>query len=71
MWIANEVKLTDYVNPISYNIYDDLIRYNKVIYNRVDLIRKMKLSKLKEIISSLNLKEKATVIMLNSDKKEV
>lgn len=71
VWIANEVKLTDYVNPISYNIYDDLIRYDKVIYNRVDLIRKMKLSKLKEIISSLNLKEKATVIMLNSDKKEV
>ncbi len=68
VWIANEVKIADYIEATVNNIYDDMIRYNKIIPNRIDLIRKMKINKLNSVIEKLNMKNKSIVRMLPKDK---
>jgi len=67
VWIANEVKLTDYIEATVSNIYDDLIRYKKIIPNRVELIRKMKLAKLNKLISEIDFNNKAIVKMISNN----
>ena len=68
VWIANEVKIADYLEATVNNIYDDIIRYNKIIPNRVDLIRKMKLTKLNTLISKIDFTNTSIIRMLPKDK---
>ena len=37
VWIANEVKITDSIASMQRNIFSDIIIYNKIIDNKVDL----------------------------------
>lgn len=64
VWIANEVKMIDYVETTVNNIYDDMIRYHKVIDNKVDLIRKLDIKKLRDLISRMKFNNRAKVILL-------
>ena len=64
VWIANEVKMIDYVETTVSNIYDDMIRYNRVIDNKIDLIRKLDIGKLRELISRMKFNNRAKVILL-------
>jgi len=68
VWIANEVKITDHIEATVGNLYDDIVRYNKVISNRTELIRKMKFSKLLDIISNIDMNNTSIVKMLPKDK---
>ncbi|MBR2246000.1 MAG: insulinase family protein [Bacilli bacterium] len=54
VWIANEVRITDNVDATVGNIYDDMIKYNKVITNRVELIRKMDFKKLNKLLTEID-----------------
>ena len=60
VWIANEVKIVDNIERMESNIYDDIIKYNKVIDNRIELIRKMEFKKLTKLLDDIDLsKEKS------------
>lgn len=63
VWIANEVKMADYIDATVHNIYDDMIRYHKVIPNKVDMIRKMNMKELEKIVSKIDFDNVSTVIM--------
>ena len=64
VWIANEVKMIDYVDTTVSNIYYDLINYHRVVDNKVDLIRKMNKKRLDQILSNMNFKNRSKVILL-------
>lgn len=68
VWIANEVKMADYVDSVEDNIYDDMIRYNKVIPNKVDLIRNLTLKDLNNIISKINFDNLAVIKFIGKEK---
>ena len=63
VWIANEVKMADYIDSTVNNIFDDMIRYHKVIPNKVDMIRKMNIKSLEKIVSKIDFNNLSVVIM--------
>ena len=63
VWIANEVKMIDSVNATVNNFYDDIIKYKKIIPDKVDLIRKMKIEKLNDLINKIDFKNISVVTM--------
>ena len=64
VWIANEVKMADYIDSTVNNIYDDMIRYHKVIPNKVDIIRRMDMKTLEKIVSSIDFHNMSVVTMM-------
>ena len=66
VWIANEVKIYDNVDLVVNNTYDDILRYNEVITNRIEIIRKMKFKKLQEIVSKIDFNNISIVKMVNN-----
>ena len=69
VWIANEVKITDSIASMQRNIFSDIIIYNKIIDNKVDLIRKMSFKKLTKLIKDINFKNRSKLIALSNNKK--
>ena len=69
VWIANEVKLVDNIERLESNLYDDIIRYNEIINNRIELIRKMDIKKLNKILKQINFENKSVLKVLCNDKK--
>ena len=67
VWIANEVKMADYIDSTVNNIYDDMIRYHKVIPNKVDIIRKMNMKTLEKIVSNIDFNNISVVTMSPQD----
>lgn len=65
VWIANEVKSFDNINTAINNLYDDILKYNDLIPNKVDIIRNMKLSTLNKLIKEIDLTNISVVKMLN------
>ncbi|MBR2677924.1 MAG: insulinase family protein [Bacilli bacterium] len=65
VWIANEVKIYDNVDLTVNNTYDDILKYNEIIPNRIDIIKKMKFKKLQEIVSKIDFNNISIVKMLN------
>ena len=63
VWIANEVKMADYIDSTVNNVFDDMIRYHKVIPNKVDIIRKMNMKTLEKIVSKIDFDNLSVVIM--------
>ena len=64
VWIANEVKMIDYVETTVNNIYYDMVKYNKLVDNKIDLIKKMNIKTLEDLISRLKFKNRSKVILL-------
>ena len=63
VWIANEVKMADYIDSTVNNVYDDMIRYYRVIPNKVEVIRKMNIKTLEKIVSKIDFDNLSVVIM--------
>lgn len=63
VWIANEVKMADYIDSTVNNVYDDMIRYHRVIPNKVEVIRKMNIKTLEKIVSKIDFDNLSVVIM--------
>ena len=68
VWIANEVKTTDNITSMQRSIFFDLISYNRVIDNKIDLIRKMSFKKLTKIIKETDFKNRSKLIALSNNK---
>lgn len=63
VWIANEVKMIDDVDSTVHNVYDDIIKYKRIIPDKVNVIRNMDFNKCKEIISKIDFNNIAVVKM--------
>ena len=69
VWIASEIRMIDNVEITVDNIYSDLIMYDRVIENRLDLIRELNLKKLTKFMKQLDLSNRSLVFVLpNSEK---
>lgn len=64
VWIANEVKMADYIESTMSNVYDDMIRYHEVIPNKIEMIRKLNLKELKKIVDHIDFENMAIVKMM-------
>lgn len=64
-WIANEVRTIDNVNATLYNILDDILEYNKYIYNSIELERKLDFNRVKEVLNKLDFTNKSILIIKN------
>ena len=62
--IANEVKATDSIERMQNCIHDDLVRFKKIFPNRIETIKKLSFSTLKEIINKIDFGNKCTVKMI-------
>lgn len=70
VWIANEVKMIDHINATINNSYDDILRYGEMIPNRIELIRNMKIEKLKQLIEKTDWTNKSIVKMVKKTKRK-
>ena len=68
VWIANEVKIVDNIDRMEHNIYDDIISYNKIINNRVEMIRKMNFKTLNKLIKEIDFSNRTKLVVLNKNK---
>lgn len=68
VWIANEVKIVDNIDRMEHNIYDDIISYNKIIDNRVEMIRKMNFKTLNKLIKEIDFSNRTKLVVLNKNK---
>ena len=71
VWIANEVKIADSIDATVNNVYDDIIRYHRVIPNKVDVIRSMDMKTLEKIVSQIDFHNLAVVTMLPKEEELV
>lgn len=55
--------MADYIDSTVNNVFDDMIRYHKVIPNKVDMIRKMNMKTLEKIVSKIDFDNLSVVIM--------
>lgn len=59
--IANKIKASCYIDAVSDNLYEDLINYKKIIYNKVDIIRAADYNTLLGVSKSISLDNNAIV----------
>ena len=65
VWIANEVKMIDNINSTVSNYYDDILKYKKIISNKIEIIRNMDIEKLNKLISLIDFNNMSIVKMIN------
>lgn len=63
--ISKKVSSTDSIYSVAYEIADDIINYNQVIDNKIDLIRSLNINELREIVEKLNLDNKTVTVLKN------
>lgn len=67
VWIANEVKMADYVDSVEANMYDDLLRYKRVISDKLDLIRSLNIDDMNKIVSKIDFDNLAVVKFIGKE----
>lgn len=70
VWIANEVRLIDYVDATSDNVFTDIISYGDAITNRISLIRKMNKNDLEKVIHQFHLEHTASITVLPKEEQD-
>ena len=65
VWIANEVKMIDDIDSTVHNLFDDLLKYNEVITNKIDVIRNLDYNTMIDVFNDLDFNNKSVVIMRN------
>ncbi len=71
VWIASEIRMIDNVEATVDNIYSDLILYDKVYTNRIDMIKELNIKKLNKFIKELDLTNKSLVMILPNEEEHV
>ena len=64
VWIANEVKMADYIDSVVNNNYDDLIRYKKIVPDKIAQIRNMNIKDINNILEKIDFNNMAIVQLL-------
>jgi len=66
VWIANEVKMIDNIEKTESNLFDDIISYNRIIPNRIELIKNLDIKKLNTLIENIDFNNKSIIKMINN-----
>ena len=66
VWIANEVRMIDNIDMTVNNLYEDILNYHEVIPNKIELIKKMKFKKLKELVEKIDFQNTSVVKMMTN-----
>lgn len=67
VWIANEIKMVDDIEREENNLFDDIISYNRVVNDRVELIRNMSSKVLNNLVKEIDLKHTSILKMYNKE----
>ena len=59
--IANKIKNSCYIDSVVGMIYSDLINYNKIIYDKLDIIRNIDYNMMLEIAKKIDISNKSLV----------
>ena len=59
--IANKIKNSCYIDSVVGMIYSDLINYNKIIYDKLDIIRNIDYNRMLEIAKKIDISNKSLV----------
>ena len=70
VWIASEIRMIDNVEITVDNIYSDLINYNKLYENRIEIIKSLNIQELRKFTNLLDLSNQSLVMALPSSEKE-
>jgi len=68
VWISSEVIMTDNVEITVDNLINDIIEYNEIVPDKIPIVRKMTLEKLKKIRQSISFDNSSTVILVKEEK---
>lgn len=71
VWIASEIRMIDSVEITVDNIYSDLITYNKLYDNRIEIIKKLNIKELNKFIKLLDLSNQSLVMILPNKEKDL
>lgn len=63
VWIAREIRMVDDIEEAADNLYYDILNYKNVIPNKIDIIKNMKFSELKNIIKKIDFNNYSVVKM--------
>ncbi len=64
VWIASEIRMIDSVEMTVDNIYSDIISYDKIYDNRIELIRQIDLKNINKFLKKLDLTNRSLVMIL-------
>ena len=70
VYIASKIKDSCYIDNISSNIYEDLINYKKVIYNKTELVRNLDYNTMLDISKCIDINNKSIVCYVPKEDKE-
>lgn len=62
VWIASEIMMSDNVSNIANNIFDDLILYNRVVNDRIDIINSLNMEELNKVIKEINFDNRCFIL---------
>ncbi len=71
VWISSEVQMIDLVEASANNLYDDIIKYNHPIYDKIDLIKKMSAKELTSLLQSLDFKNSTEIIVWPKEQESI
>ena len=71
VWIASEIRMIDNVEATVDNIYSDLILYDKVYDNRIDIIKELNIKKLNKFLKELDLSNQSLVMVFQEEEKDL
>ena len=67
VWIASEIRMSDSPDMQAENLLDDLINYNKIFPNRIEMINEMNMKELNKLIKELDFSNSCFVLMNPKD----
>ena len=65
VWIAREIKMIDNIEDMADDLYYDIVKYGKVIPNKIDIIKSMKFKVLKDLVKKIDFTNYSVVEMKN------
>lgn len=65
--ISREIYRSENSKYVATNIYLDLYRYNKLLENKIDIIKKLNMKELNKVIKELDLENSTFLLMMNED----
>lgn len=63
VWIANEVRMVDDIDSTVHNIFEEYLKYGKIMNDKVNIIRKLDYEILLEVYEKLDFTNMAVVVM--------
>lgn len=63
VWIASEIRISDNEDFLADSVLDDIVTYNKMYTDRIDIIETLKVKELKQIIKELNFENNCFILI--------